>query len=77
MSYLSDVKKQLKTTHDEAFGYLWEDVEKALKQSYRNGYDEGLKDAKEGKSEPAAKADNGRRWRGRGASSSDAKEDAS
>ena len=76
MSYLADVKKQLKATHDEAFGYMWEDIEKALKQSYRNGYDEGVKESNDGKTEPA-KSDSPRRWRGRNASNQDAKEDAS
>lgn len=48
MSYLADVKKQLRETLDQAFDYLWEDVEAALKSSYKNGYTAGQKDAKEG-----------------------------
>jgi hypothetical protein len=50
MSYLADVKKQLKDIFDEAFGFAWEEMEKALKTSYKNGYEAGQKDAKEGSS---------------------------
>ena len=52
MSYLADVKKQLRETLDQAFDYLWEDVEAALKSSYKNGYAAGQKDAKEGGNTP-------------------------
>ena len=49
MSYLADVKKNLKGIFDEAFDFVWEDVEKQLKTSYKNGYEAGQKDAKDGK----------------------------
>jgi len=48
MSYLADVKKNLKGILDEAFDFVWEEVEKSLKTSYKNGYEAGQKDAKEG-----------------------------
>lgn len=48
MSYLADVKKNLKGIFDEAFDFVWEEVEKSLKTSYKNGYEAGQKDAKEG-----------------------------
>lgn len=42
MSYLSDVKSQLKEVFDEAFDHAWQEVvEPALKQSYKNGFDAG------------------------------------
>jgi len=42
MSYLADVKSQLKGVFDEAFDYAWKDViEPALKQSYKNGVEAG------------------------------------
>lgn len=42
MSYLMDVKSQLKAVFDEAFEYAWRDVvEPALKQSYKNGFAAG------------------------------------
>jgi len=49
MSCLADVKKNLKGIFDEAFDFVWEDVEKQLKTSYKNGYEAGQKDAKNGK----------------------------
>lgn len=48
MSYLADVKKNLKGILDEAFDFVWEEVEKSLKTSYKNGYEAGQKDAKDG-----------------------------
>ena len=48
MSYLADVKKSLKGIFDEASDFVWEEVEKSLKTSYKNGYEAGQKDAKEG-----------------------------
>lgn len=64
MSYLADVKKNLKGIFDEAFDFVWEEVEKSLKTSYKNGYEAGQKDAKEGGSTTEAPSSPQRRqWR--------------
>ncbi len=42
VSYLADVKSELKGLFDEAFQHAWEEiVEPALKQSYKNGVADG------------------------------------
>ena len=61
----ADVKKNLRGIFDEAFDFVWEEVEKSLKTSYKNGYEVGQKDAKDG-SPPAgeqAKSTPRRNWR--------------
>jgi hypothetical protein len=64
MSYLADVKKQLRETFDQAFDFMWEDVQAALRSSYKNGYAAGQKDAKEGASTPEQSTAGPRRqWR--------------
>ncbi len=65
MSYLADVKKSLRGIFDEAFDFVWDEVERSLKQSYRNGHDAGVKAAKEGDAgaEQAAAATPRRQWR--------------
>lgn len=46
MSYLADVKSDLKGLFDEAFDHAWKEiVEPALKESYRNGVADGRKAA--------------------------------
>ena len=64
MSYLADVKKNLRGIFDEAFDFAWEEAERALKTSYKNGYEAGQKDAKEGGSttEPTSTTPR-RQWR--------------
>jgi len=54
-SYLSAVKAELQGIFDEAFRFTWQEVEKALKESYRNGVKAGAKGDGEKKS-------SGRRW---------------
>jgi hypothetical protein len=65
MSYLADVKKSLRGIFEEAFDFVWDEAEKSLKQSYRNGYDAGVKAAKEGDAgtEQASSATPRRQWR--------------
>jgi len=64
-SYLAEVKTELKGIVDEAFGFIWSEVEKSLKQSYRNGFADGQKAG--GTKKPAR---SGRTWK-RGESSED------
>ena len=65
MSYLADVKKNLRGIFDEAFDFVWEEAEKSLKTSYRNGYEAGQKDAKDGKAAGDEQPSGGprRNWR--------------
>ena len=65
MSYLADVKKSLRGIFDEAFDFVWEEVEKSLKTSYKNGYEAGVKAAKEGDAgdEQPSTATPRRQWR--------------
>lgn len=42
-SYLAGVKSELQGIFDEAFRFVWTEVEKALKESYRNGFKAGQK----------------------------------
>ena len=61
MSYLADVKSQLKNVFDEAFDYAWKDViEPALKESYRNGVADGH--AGKGAREDAGETKPRRQW---------------
>lgn len=61
-SYLSTVKTELQSIFDEAFKFTWSEVEKALKQSYKNGVEAG----KSGGQKPTKR----RNWK-RGDSSED------
>ena len=65
MSYLADVKKSLRNIFDEAFDFIWDEAQKELRQSYRNGYDAGVKASKEGDAgaENAGAATPRRQWR--------------
>ncbi len=42
-SYLASVKEELRAIFDEAFSFVWKEAEKALKQSYKNGFQDGSK----------------------------------
>ena len=42
-SYLASVKEELRSIFDEAFSFVWREAEKALKQSYKNGFQDGSK----------------------------------
>ena len=42
-SYLASVKEELRSIFDEAFSFVWREAEKALKQSYKNGFQDGGK----------------------------------
>jgi hypothetical protein len=61
VSYLAEIKSDLKGLFDEAFDHAWKEiVEPALKQSYRNG----VADARAGKGNPddAGDAKPRRQW---------------
>ena len=66
-SYLAEVKGELNGIFDEAFSFVWSEVEKNLKQSYRNGFADGQKST--GKSITKSTR-SGRNWK-RGESSED------
>ena len=59
-SYLAEVKGELRGIFDEAFSFVWSEVEKSLKQSYRNGFADGQKS--DGK-KPHQSTRSGRNWK--------------